>query len=178
MQKTPNNELNRLTINDFKTSQKLPIVIVLDNIRSANNVGSVFRTADSFLLQSIYLCGITACPPNKEVYKTALGATETVDWEYFNNTQQALNTLIEQNYTLIAVEQVQNSTYLQHFTINKNTKYALIFGHEVDGVNQEIILQCSQSIEIPQLGTKHSLNIAVSVGIVIWEFSKQLIAIK
>lgn len=167
--KLKNEELNRLSTDEFKSSEKIPIVIVLDNIRSLNNIGSVFRTADAFRVESIFLCGITACPPNKEIHKTALGATETVNWKYFEKTIDAVNELQNQNFTIISIEQAENSIELQDFKIEKNKNYALIFGNEVKGVEQEVVNASNYCVEIPQFGTKHSFNISVSVGIVLWD---------
>lgn len=170
MRKLENSELNRKSIADFKSAKKTPIYIILDDVRSLHNIGSVFRTSDAFLVEKIYLCGITATPPNKEIHKTALGATETVYWEYRENLLELLAELKQQNITTLAVEQVEKSIFLQDFKLEKEKKYALIFGNEVFGVAQEAISACDGCIEIPQLGTKHSLNIAVSAGIVIWNF--------
>ena len=169
MRKLENSELDRKSIDDFKEAKKTPIFIVLDDIRSLHNIGSVFRTADSFLIEKIYLCGITAKPPNKEIHKTALGATETVSWEYSENVLDVIDKLKQNNVSVFAIEQVENATFLNEFKVKKNKKYALVFGNEVFGVNQEAIKICDGSIEIPQLGTKHSLNISVSVGIVVWD---------
>lgn len=169
MRKLRNEELKRKTIEEFKEAQKTPLIIVLDNVRSAYNVGSVFRTADSFLIEAIYLCGITATPPHRDIQKTALGATDSVNWKYFNTTTEALEHLKENNYNILAVEQAENSIALNEFIPEKDRKYALIFGHEVKGIEQEVVNLCDTCIEIPQHGTKHSLNIAVSVGIVIWD---------
>jgi tRNA G18 (ribose-2'-O)-methylase SpoU len=174
MRKLKNEELNRLTVDEYKQSEKTPVVVVLDNIRSLNNIGSVFRTADGFLISKIYLCGITATPPHKDIHKTALGATESVDWEYFENTINAIESLKKDNYIIISVEQAEHSIFLQNFKIANNKKYALIFGHEVKGVNQKVIDISDFCIEIPQYGTKHSFNISVSTGMVLWEFFKQL----
>ena len=170
MKKLLNEELNRLTVNEFKTAKKYPVVVILDNVRSLNNIGSVFRTCDAFLIEAVYLCGITACPPHREINKTALGATESVDWHYFDNTALAVKTLKDQGYYTMAVEQTRNATPLNCLNIEPDKKYALIFGHEIKGVAQAVVDLCDESIEIPQLGTKHSINIAVSAGIVIWEF--------
>ncbi|OFX25285.1 MAG: RNA methyltransferase [Bacteroidetes bacterium GWA2_31_9] len=167
--KLKNEELNRLSTDEFKNSDKIPITIVLDNIRSLNNIGSVFRTADAFRVESILLCGITACPPNKEIHKTALGATETVNWKYFEKTIDAINFLKNQNVLIISIEQAENSIELQDFKIEKNKNYALIFGNEVKGVEQEVVNASNFCVEIPQFGTKHSFNISVSVGIVLWD---------
>jgi tRNA G18 (ribose-2'-O)-methylase SpoU len=173
MRKLENNELNRKSVEDFKTAKKIPIIIVLDDIRSLHNIGSVFRTSDAFLVEKIYLCGITATPPNKEIHKTALGATETVIWKHHENVLEVINNLKKENISVFAIEQVENSIFLNDFQVEKNKKYALVFGNEVFGVNQKAVEICDGTIEIPQLGTKHSLNIAVSAGIVVWDlFSK------
>ena len=174
MRKLENSELDRKSIQDFKNSTKTPLIIILDDIRSLNNIGSVFRTSDAFLIEKIYLCGITATPPNKEIHKTALGATETVAWEYAENVQEAIQNLKKEKVRVYAIEQVENSIFLQDFAIEKEIKYALVFGNEVFGVNQEAIELCDGTIEIPQLGTKHSLNISVSAGIVIWDLFKKI----
>lgn len=174
MRKLDNSELDRKSIQDFKSSEKTPLIIILDDIRSLNNIGSVFRTSDAFLIEKIYLCGITATPPNKEIHKTALGATETVAWEYAENVLEVIQNLKKEKVKVYAIEQVENSIFLQDFTIEKETKYALVFGNEVFGVNQEAIQLCDGTIEIPQLGTKHSLNISVSAGIVIWDLFKKI----
>lgn len=173
MRKLQNSELNRKSISEFKDSNKIPICIVLDDIRSFHNIGSVFRTSDAFLIEKIYLCGITAVPPNKEIHKTALGATETVAWEYATSVLDVIEKLKNENTLVYAIEQVENAILLQDFNIEKEQKYALVFGNEVFGVAQKAIEICNGTIEIPQLGTKHSLNIAVSAGIVVWDlFSK------
>ena len=169
MRKLENKELVRKSVEDFKIAKKTPIIIILDDIRSLHNIGSVFRTADSFLIEKIYLCGITAIPPNKEIHKTALGATETVTWEYADNVLEVIENLKKENIQVFAIEQVENSIFLNEFEVKKNEKYALIFGNEVFGVAQKAIDICDGTIEIPQLGTKHSLNIAVSAGIVVWD---------
>jgi tRNA G18 (ribose-2'-O)-methylase SpoU len=174
MRKLENSELERKSIEDFKTATKTPLILILDDIRSLNNIGSVFRTADAFLIEKIYLCGITATPPNKEIHKTALGATETVNWEYIEDVVSVIEKLRSQHTKVFAIEQVENATFLQDFSINENEKYALVFGNEVFGVNQKAIEICDGNIEIPQLGTKHSLNIAVSAGIVIWDLFKKI----
>ncbi len=173
MRKLANEELPRLTVNEFKTADKIPIIIVLDNVRSLNNVGSVFRTADAFRLEAIYLCGITGKPPDREIQKTALGATETVNWKYFNSTIDALNDLKQSNYTVYAVEQADGAIMLNDVLIDMNQKSAIVFGNEIKGVGQDIVSASDAVIEIPQIGTKHSLNIAVSVGIVVWELFKK-----
>ncbi len=174
MRKRKNSELGRLSIEAFKETPKIPVVVVLDNIRSLHNVGSVFRTSDALLIESVYLCGFTAQPPHPEIHKTALGATESVQWEYFDSGLAALEALKKESYTLIAIEQVEGSIPLNHFLPNANEKYALFFGNEVRGVQQEIVDACHHAIEIPQYGTKHSFNISVSVGIVLWDFFSKI----
>ncbi len=163
-------ELNRKSVEEFRESEKIPIVVVLENIRSAYNVGSVFRTSDAFLLESIYICGYTAHPPHKEIKKTALGAEETVQWKYFKKTREAVEHLRKGNYRIYSVEQTMNSHPLQQIKFKKNEKLAVIFGNEVTGVEQSTIELTDGCIEIPQLGMKHSLNIATAVGVVLWEF--------
>jgi 23S rRNA (guanosine2251-2'-O)-methyltransferase len=167
-------ELNRLTTAEFKQQQKFPIVLVLDNIRSLNNIGSFFRTADAFNIEKIYLCGISAKPPHREIQKTALGATDAVSWEYFEDVQTVIDSLKQQNFQLLAIEQAEKTVLLQNINPAKNQKYALIFGNEVNGVNQEIMDQCHTIVEVPQYGTKHSINVAVCAGIVLWEFVRML----
>ncbi len=167
-QKLKNEELNRLNVSEFKNATKQPVIIVLDNVRSLNNVGSAFRTADAFLIEEIILCGVTGTPPNKEIEKTALGATATVKWSYFKTTLEAIAHLKQKNYAAFAVEQATKSISLNKFT-HLQEKMALVFGNEVYGVEQEVIDVCNGVIEIPQAGTKHSLNISVSIGIVLWE---------
>ena len=174
--KLRNDELDRISVNDFKSAEKTPIIIVLDNIRSLNNIGSVFRTADAFLIEAVYLCGITAQPPHREIQKTALGATESVEWKYFPSTSEAVSKLQNSGFKILAIEQAENSTMLNTFNIESTKKYAVIFGNEVNGVEQEVIDLCDLVIEIPQYGTKHSLNISVSTGIVIWELYNKFIA--
>lgn len=174
MRKLENSELERKSIEDFKTATKTPLILILDDVRSLNNIGSVFRTADAFLIEKIYLCGITATPPNKEIHKTALGATETVDWEYAQDVVSVIQKLKSDSVKVFAIEQVENAILLQDFSINVNKKYAVVFGNEVFGVNQKAIEICDGTIEIPQLGTKHSLNIAVSAGIVVWDLFKKI----
>ena len=174
MQKRSMAELNRLDVDSFKKSWKLPVVVILDNVRSMNNIGSVFRTCDAFRIEKIYLCGITACPPHKDIEKTALGATQSVDWQYFDATKSAIEKLKTDGYKIYAVEQVKNSILLHQFTVEKTEKIALVFGNEVMGVEQEVIDNCDGSIEIPQFGTKHSLNISVSAGIVLWQMFLEL----
>jgi len=169
MRKTPNAELIRLSLEAFKEATKTPLVVVLDNVRSALNVGSVFRTCDAFLIESVYLCGITAKPPNKDVRKTALGSTDSVQWHYAETTVEAVKVLKQLGYQIIAIEQADESIDLQEFVTEKKQKYALIFGHEVRGVSPEVMALIDHCIEIPQFGTKHSLNISVSVGVVVWD---------
>jgi len=173
MRKLLNSELERKSVEQFRKSEKSPFIIVLDNVRSQNNVGSIFRTADAFLSEAIYLCGITATPPHREINKTALGATESVTWKYFSKTSEAINELRDSGYRIIGIEQAEGSVELQNMKINKGEKYALVFGHEVNGVDQEILNLCDHCVEIPQFGTKHSFNIAISVGIVLWELNKK-----
>ena len=174
MRKLENSELDRKSIEDFKKSEKTPLILVLDDIRSLHNIGSVFRTADAFLVEKIILCGITATPPNKEIHKTALGATETVAWEHHENVLEVIENLKKENVLTMAIEQVESAVFLQDFKIEKNQKYALVFGNEVFGVAQEAVAICDGCIEIPQLGTKHSLNIAVSAGIVVWDLFQKM----
>lgn len=169
MRKLSNAELNRKSVDEFKQSSKTPVVIVLDNVRSLNNVGSVFRTADAFLIEAVYLCGITGQPPHKEIQKTALGATESVNWKYFESTLDAVNKLKEDGYLVYAIEQAESAIMLNNFMPARKQKIAIVFGNEVKGVQQEVIDASTDVIEIPQVGTKHSLNIAVSVGIVMWD---------
>jgi tRNA G18 (ribose-2'-O)-methylase SpoU len=174
MRKLENSELERKSIEDFKKSDKTPLILVLDDIRSLHNIGSVFRTSDAFLVEKIILCGITATPPNKEIHKTALGATETVTWEHHENVLEVIENLKKENVLTLAIEQVESAIFLQDFQVEKNQKYALVFGNEVYGVSQEAVAICDGCIEIPQLGTKHSLNIAVSAGIVVWDLFQKL----
>jgi 23S rRNA (guanosine2251-2'-O)-methyltransferase len=173
MRKLLNRELERKTLEQFRKSEKSPFIIILDNVRSQSNVGSIFRTADAFLTEAIYLCGITAKPPHREIQKTALGATESVDWNYFAVTSDAVLELKEKGYKIIGVEQVEGSLELQDILIEKGEKYALVFGHEVNGVTQDVLDLCDFCVEIPQFGTKHSFNIAISAGIVLWELNKK-----
>ncbi len=168
MRKLKNSELNRLDAEQFKAAKKTPLIIVLDNIRSLNNIGSVFRTADAFLIEKIYLCGITATPPHKDIRKTALGATESVEWEYRKDTLELVKQL-KQDYHCLAIEQAENAQMLNTFQVEEQLKYVVIFGNEVKGVSQEVVDSCHSVLEIPQFGTKHSLNIAVSVGVVVWD---------
>jgi 23S rRNA (guanosine2251-2'-O)-methyltransferase len=166
MRKLKLDELNRVTVAEFKAGEKLPIVVVLDNVRSMHNIGSIFRTADGFAVHQVCLCGITAQPPHREIEKTALGATQSIEWIYYAEPIQAIEQLRNDGYTIIAVEQAQNSTMLNDFNVDKNKKYALIFGNEVNGVSDEVMKNIDGCIEIPQFGTKHSFNIVVSAGIV------------
>jgi tRNA G18 (ribose-2'-O)-methylase SpoU len=173
MRKLKNSELDRLSVDAFKEAKKTPIIIILDNIRSLNNIGSVFRTSDAFLIEKIYLCGITATPPHKDIHKTALGSTDTVAWEYVKNTIDLVEKLKSQNVKICSIEQAENATMLNNFKTEPNTKYALVFGNEVKGVAQNVVDASNVVLEIPQFGTKHSLNISVSCGIVVWDlFSK------
>jgi tRNA G18 (ribose-2'-O)-methylase SpoU len=167
--KLANDELGRIDLESFKIAEKTPIVVVLDNIRSLNNIGSVFRTSDAMAVEAVYLCGITAKPPHREINKTALGATESVVWEYFDRTEFAVEKLKDKGYTIVSIEQTENSTYLNDYEVKKDQKLAIIMGHEVNGVAQEIIDLSDGVIEIPQKGTKHSLNISVTTGVVLWD---------
>jgi 23S rRNA (guanosine2251-2'-O)-methyltransferase len=169
MRKLKNSELDRLSIDAFKQSDKTPLIVILDNIRSLNNIGSVFRTSDAFLIEKIYLCGITAKPPHKDMHKTALGSTETVAWEYVENTLELVKKLKAQNIQIASIEQAENATMLNDFKPKANTTYAIVFGNEVKGVQQKVVDASDVVLEIPQYGTKHSLNISVSVGVVIWD---------
>ena len=173
MRKLKVTELKRLTPEEFKDSKKIPLIVVLDHVRSLNNVGSVFRTSDAFRIEAIYLCGITACPPNAEIHKTALGAEDTVRWEYFKDTHEAIEKLKKNNYVTCAIEQVEGSVMLDELKLEKE-KYAVILGNEVKGVQQSVVDEWDMCIEIPQYGTKHSLNVSVTAGIVIWSFFQQL----
>ena len=174
MRKLKNSELGRITVEDFKAVPKTPLIVVLDNIRSLNNVGAVFRTSDAFLIEKIYLCGITATPPNKEIHKTALGATESVEWEYVKDTLTLVKNLQEDEIKVLSIEQAAQSTMLDTFTPEHNQKYAVVLGNEVKGVQQEVVSASDGCIEIPQLGTKHSLNISVSCGVVLWDLFTKL----
>jgi tRNA G18 (ribose-2'-O)-methylase SpoU len=174
MRKLHVHELNRLTAEEFKQSEKYPIAVVLDNIRSLNNVGSIFRTGDALRISEVLLCGITATPPHNDIHKTALGAEDTVDWRYFEKTEDAVTELRSKGYTICSIEQVENSTMLTDFKPEKDKKYAFIMGNEVKGVQQSIINMSDCCIEIPQFGTKHSFNVSVSAGIVLWEVFKQI----
>ena len=166
--------MNRLTVEEFKEEKKTPLVVVLDNVRSLHNVGSVFRTGDAFLVEAVYLCGITSTPPHAEIHKTALGAENTVDWKYFEDTHTAVDELKTMGYTVFAIEQAEGSTMLPDLILEKLNKYAVILGNEVKGVQQSVVDACDGCIEIPQFGTKHSLNVSVTGGIIIWEFFKKM----
>lgn len=174
MRKLKNRELNRLSVDEYKNTNKTPLVVVLDNIRSCNNIGSVFRTSDALLVKKIYLCGITATPPNNDIRKTALDAEKSVEWEYFEHTEDVVKKLKNEGYTVYAIEQVENSILLPNYQPKPNEKPALVFGNEVKGVKQTVVDICNGSIEIPQYGTKHSFNISVSAGIVLWDVFQKL----
>ena len=174
MRKLKNEELERLSVEAFKKAEKLPITLVLDNIRSMHNVGAAFRTADAFLVEKVYLCGITAQPPHREINKTALGATESVAWEYVKEASTLVNDLKEDGFRIIGIEQTDQSIPLQDFLPYKDQKFCLIFGHEVSGIQEQVIAMCDACIEIPQFGTKHSLNVSVSIGVVLWDFFSKL----
>ena len=173
MRKLKMSELNRLDVDQFKEAEKTPIVIVLDNVRSLNNIGSIFRTADAFLIQKIYLCGITACPPHKDIHKTALGATESVDWEYRKDALDLIQEL-KHNFHCLAIEQTENAIPLQNFKLDGDKAYALVLGNEVKGISQPVVDACHTVLEIPQFGTKHSLNVSVSAGVVVWDLWSKL----
>ena len=173
MRKLLNQELGRITNEEFKAARKTPLIIVLENIRSLNNIGSVFRTADAFRLEAVYLCGYTATPPHREIQKTALGATETVTWEYFESIDEALIKLKNNYFGIAAAEQVEGSVFLENMPWADYEKWAVVFGNEVEGVSQDVVNLANVVLEIPQIGSKHSLNIAVSVGIVIWDYFKE-----
>ncbi len=166
--------MNRLSIEEFKEEKKTPLIVVLDNVRSLHNVGSVFRTCDAFLVEAVYLCGITSTPPHAEIHKTALGAENTVSWKHFEDTQLAVDELKTLGYTVFAIEQAEGSTQLPNLKLDKSKKYAVILGNEVRGVQQSVVDACDGCIEIPQFGTKHSLNVSVTGGIIIWEMFKKL----
>ena len=174
MRKLTNDELNRKSVAEFRASEKSPFLIVLDNVRSLNNVGSVFRTADAFLVEALWLCGITATPPHRDIQKTALGATESVEWKYFESSAEAVRLLKKSGYTIVSVEQAEGSVSLDRFATESGRKYALIFGHEIRGVTEEVVNLSDACIEIPQYGTKHSFNVAVSAGIVLWELAGRI----
>ena len=175
MRKLLNEELDRLSVEAFKLVDKVPLMLVLDNVRSLHNIGSVFRTADAFRLEGIFLCGITATPPHREIHKTALGATESVSWEYREKTTDAIAELKQQDYLICSVEQTEDAVLLDQVQLRDNQKYALVFGHEIRGVDQKVVDMSDHCIEIPQYGTKHSLNISVAAGIVIWELFRRRI---
>ncbi len=174
MRKLSNDELDRKSVEEFRVSEKSPFTIVLDNIRSFHNVGSVFRSADAFLVEAIYLCGITGTPPHREIHKTALGATESVIWKYFGTTLEAIDELKKEGYGIISIEQAEESVSLRDFNPKTGKKYGLVFGHEINGVAQEVVDKSDYVIEIPQFGTKHSFNISVTVGIVLWDLYNKL----
>ena len=176
MRKLLNEELGRMSVGQYREAEKSPFVIVLDNVRSGSNVGSVFRTADAFRAERIFLCGITAKPPHRDINKTALGATESVVWDYYPETIEAVNRLKAEGYTIIAVEQAEGSVKLQNFPFGRGERYVFVFGHEVHGVDQQVIDLCDLCLEIPQFGTKHSFNIAVSAGLVLWELFRRTMA--
>ena len=175
MKKIENKDLNRVSAEEFATTAKRRIILIADNIRSSNNVGSLFRTADAFAIEEIWLCGITATPPQPEIHKTALGAEDTVEWTYYKDTREAVEQLHREGYIVLSIEQVQGSIALQDLRLEKGKKYAVIFGNEVKGVQQEVVDMSDGCIELPQYGTKHSLNVSVTAGIVIWEFARQLL---
>lgn len=174
MRKLKNSELNRLGLDEFKKTPKIPLVVILDNIRSLNNIGSVFRTCDAFVIEKIYLCGITATPPNKDIHKTALGATESVVWEYVKDCLSLIKKLQKEGFIVASIEQAEKSTMLQNFKVSKENRYAIVMGNEVMGVQQEVVSASDFCVEIPQFGTKHSLNISVSTGIVLWSFLEKI----
>ncbi|MEE1220510.1 MAG: RNA methyltransferase [Bacteroidales bacterium] len=162
-------QLGRISVDEYKSSEKSPLIIIADNVRSMHNVGSIFRTSDAFLVEKIYLCGITPTPPHREIQKTALGATESVDWQYAENTLDVVNQLKKEGWTILALEQTTNSVMLDELKVEKGEKIAIVLGNEVDGVNQEVINLCHKAVEIPQFGTKHSFNVSVSCGIMLWQ---------
>ena len=165
--------MHRLSVDEFKAASKLPLIVVLDNVRSLHNVGSVFRSCDAFRVEAVYLCGITATPPSVEIHKTALGAEDSVEWKYFADATEAVDELHARGTKVFAVEQVTNSTMLQNLDTNENERYAVVLGNEVKGVQQTVVDRCDGCLEIPQFGTKHSLNVSVAAGIVVWEFAKK-----
>jgi len=178
MRKLSIDELNRVSIEEFRLAGKIPVSVILDNVRSLNNIGSIFRTCDAFSIEKLYLCGITACPPHKDIHKTALGATDSVEWEYKAETLQVIKKLKSEGYCIFSAEQAEGSTLLHHMILQKEKKYAIVFGHEVHGVAQSVIDMSDTCIEIPQSGTKHSLNVAVSAGIILWEAFRQIESMK
>lgn len=175
MRKLKVTEMQRISVEEFQSSSKLPLVVVLDHVRSLYNVGSVFRTADAFRLSGVFLCGITACPPHPEIHKTALGAEDSVMWQHFERTEDALEALRQEGYTLLAVEQCEGSTMIQHFEPERDRKYAVVLGNEVKGVQQQVVDSCDGCLEIPQFGTKHSMNVSVTAGIVMWHFAQSFL---
>ena len=175
MRKLRTIEMNRLSIEEFREARKLPLVVVLDNVRSLYNIGSIFRSCDAFRVKSVYLCGITATPPNAEIHKTALGGEDSVEWKYFEKTEDVIQQLRQEDYFIYSIEQVENSTRLQNLSLDATKTYAVVFGNEVKGVSQNVVDLSNDCLEIPQFGTKHSLNVSVAAGIVIWEFARQLI---
>ena len=175
MRKLRTIEMNRLSIEEFREAPKLPLVVVLDNVRSLYNIGSIFRSCDAFRVKSVYLCGITATPPNAEIHKTALGGEDSVEWKYFEKTEDVIQKLRQEDYFIYSIEQVENSTRLQNLSLDATKTYAVVFGNEVKGVSQNVVDLSNDCLEIPQFGTKHSLNVSVAAGIVIWEFARQLI---
>lgn len=174
MQKKTIEELQRISVEQFKTKKKLPLVVVLDNVRSLHNVGSVFRTSDAYLVQSVFLCGITSTPPSAEIHKTALGAEDSIEWHYFSRTEDALLQLKNDGFVIFSIEQAKNSLSLTSLTLDADKKYAVVLGNEVKGVQQQVVDMSDECIELPQFGTKHSLNVSVTAGIVIWDFYKQM----
>lgn len=168
-------EMNRLTVEEFKAARKLPLVVVLDNVRSLHNVGSVFRSCDAFRIEAVYLCGITATPPSAEIHKTALGAEDSVSWKYYESTLDAVEELKQQGYFVYSIEQVEGSENMAKISLDASKRYAVVLGNEVKGVEQAVVNASGSCLEIPQLGTKHSLNVSVTAGIVVWEFAKQLV---
>lgn len=175
MKKTTNAELGRPSVEEFRRMDKMPVVVVLDNVRSAQNVGAFFRTGDAFAVEKIALCGITATPPSREIHKSSLGAEFSVAWEHFATTAECVQQLKNEGYTIVAIEQIQESVMLDKFEPQQGAKYALIFGNEVDGVAQSVVDMCDEAIEIPQRGTKHSLNVSVSGGVVLWKFFEKFL---
>ena len=174
MRKLKNSELNRLSVESYKKASKIPLIVVLDNIRSLNNIGSVFRTSDAFLIEKIYLCGITACPPHRDIHKTALGATDSVSWEYRESTVDLVREIKANGIKVMSVEQAEHSVMLHDFEVSEDKRIAVVFGNEVKGVQQEVVDQCDGCIEIPQFGTKHSLNVSVSCGVVLWDLYSKM----
>lgn len=174
MRKLKITEMGRMSVDEYRQAQKMPLVVVLDHVRSLYNVGSVFRTSDAFCLEAIYLCGITATPPHPEIHKTALGAEDTVEWRHFDRTEDAVDMLKTQGYTVLAVEQCEGSTMLHNLQIDSTKRYAVVLGNEVKGVQQQVVDNCHGCVEIPQFGTKHSMNVSVTAGMIIWEFAKHL----